>query len=88
MLKELKYVFYLFTIFFFIFFTTKYYFSNENIKKSYRSFNLIDKKIENYAVNLSTLKSDTENIIEYVENNIDQNKKSFQFWKLLKNDKK
>ena len=78
MLKELKYVFYLFTIFFFIFFITKYYFSNENIKKTYRSFNSIDKKIENYAVNLSTLKSDTENIVEYVENNIDRNKKSFQ----------
>ena len=88
MLKELKYVFCLFTIFFFIFFITKYYFSNENIKKSYRSFNSIDKKIENYTVNLSTLKSDTENIVEYVENNIDQNKKSFQFWELLKNDKK
>ena len=88
MLKELKYVFYLFTIFFFIFFITKYYFSNENIKKSYRSFNSIDKKIKNYTVNLSTLKSDTENIVEYVENNIDQNKKNFQFWELLKNDKK
>ena len=88
MLKELKYVFYLFTIFFFISFITKYYFSNENIKKSYRSFNSIDEKIENYAVNLSTLKSDTENIVEYVENNIDQNRKSFQFWELLKNDKK
>ena len=88
MLKELKYVFYLFIIFFFIFFITKYYFSNENIKKSYRSFNSIDKKIENYSINLSTLKSDTENIAEYVENNIDQNRKSFQFWELLKNDKK
>ena len=49
-----------------------------------RSFNSIDKKIEKYAVNLSTLKNDTENIVEYVENNIDQNKKSFQFWELLK----
>ena len=88
MLKELKYVFYLFTIFFFIFFITKYYFSNENIKKSYRSFDSIDNKIEKYATNLSTLNSDTENIVEYVENNIDQNKKSFQFWELLKNDKK
>ena len=88
MLKELKYVFYLLTIFFFIFFITKYYFSNENIKKSYRSFDSIDSKIEKYAANLSTLNSDTENIVEYVENNIDQNKKSFQFWELLKNDKK
>ena len=88
MLKELKYVFYLLTIFFFIFFITKYYFSNENIKKSYRSLDSIDNKIEKYAANLSTLNSDTENIVEYVENNIDQNKKSFQFWELLKNDKK
>ena len=88
MLKELKYVFYLLTIFFFIFFITKYYFSNENIKKSYRSLDSIDNKIEKYAANLSTLNSDTENIVEYVENNIDQNKKSFRFWELLKNDKK
>ena len=86
MIKELKYVFYLFVIFFFIFFTAKYYFSDENKKKSYRSFLSIDKKNTAYISNLSILESDTENIIEYVENNVGQNKKTYYFWKLLIND--
>ena len=86
MIKELKYVVYLFVIFFFIFFTAKYYFSDENKKKSYRSFLSIDKKNAAYILNLSILESDTENIIEYVENNVGQNKKTYHFWKLLIND--
>ena len=86
MIKELKYVFYLFVIFFFIFFTAKYYFSDENKKNSYRSFQSIDKKNEAFAVNLSILESDTKNIIEYIESNVGQNKKTYHFWKLLIND--
>ena len=86
MIKELKYVVYLFVIFFFIFFTAKYYFSDENKIKSYRSFQSIDKKNSAFASNLYILESDTENIIEYVENNVGQNKKTYYFWKLLIND--
>ena len=86
MIKELKYVVYLFVIFFFIFFTAKYYFSDENKKKSYRSFQSIDKKNAALASKLYILESDTENIIEYVENNVGQNKKTYYFWKLLIND--
>ena len=47
MIKELKYLFFLIIIFFFIFFTARYYFSDENIKKSYRSLSSIDEKINN-----------------------------------------
>ena len=86
MIKELKYVFYLFVIFFFIFFTAKYYFSDENKKNSYRSLQSIDKKNDAFAANLSILESDTENIIEYIESNVGQNKKTYHFWKLLIND--
>ena len=86
MIKELKYLFYLFFIFFFIFFTVKYYFSDDNEKNSYRSFQLIDKKNAAFVANLSVLESDTENIIEYVDNNVGQNKKTYHFWKLLIND--
>ena len=86
MIKELKYVVYSFVIFFFIFFTAKYYFSDENKKNSYRSFQSIDKKIDAFAANLSILESDTENIIEYIESNVGQNKKTYHFWKLLIND--
>tara|TARA_Y100000590_G_C15631174_1_gene981259 strand:- start:838 stop:1104 length:267 start_codon:yes stop_codon:yes gene_type:complete len=88
MIKELKYVLYFFVIFFFIFFTVKYYFSDDNKKKSYRSYQSIDKKIEVLASNLSTLESDTENIIYYVENNANQEKKIYNFWKLLIDDEK
>ena len=88
MIKELKYVVYLFVIFFFIFFTAKYYFSDENKKKSYRSFQSIDKKNAAFVSNLSILESDTENIIEYVENNVGQNKKTYHFWSLLSNNEK
>tara|TARA_B110001454_G_scaffold151744_1_gene141149 strand:- start:183 stop:449 length:267 start_codon:yes stop_codon:yes gene_type:complete len=88
MIKELKYLFYLFFIFFFIFFTVKYYFSDDNEKNSYRLFQSIDKKNATIVANLSILESDTENIIEYVENNIDKNKKTYHFWKLLIDDEK
>ena len=71
MFKELKYVFYLLVIFLFIFFISKYYFSDQNKKKSYRSFKSIDQNIEKHLTNLPILKSDTENIIDYVENNTD-----------------
>ena len=86
MIKELKYVVYLFVIFFFIFFTAKYYFSDENKKKSYTLFMTIDKKNAAFVSNLSILESDTENIIEYAENNVGQNKKTYYFWELLIND--
>lgn len=86
MIKELKYVVYLFVIFFFIFFTAKYYFSDENKKNSYRSFQSIDKKNDAFAANLSILESDTENIIEYIENDKTREKKKYYFWELLNND--
>jgi hypothetical protein len=86
MLKELKIFFYLISIFLFFFFILKFYFSDENKKKSYRSFSLIDKKIETYSKNLITLESDTKNNILYIDSNITKNKKTFKFWKLLIND--
>ena len=73
---------------YFIFFTVKYYFSDDNKKKSYRSYQSIDKRIDVFSTNLSTLESDTENIIHYVENNINQDKKTYNFWKLLIDDEK
>ena len=84
MIKELKYVFYLIVIFFFIFFVTRYYFSDEHKKKSYRSFNLIEDKINIYSEKLVVLENDTSNIIEYVEHQKDKNKKKYHFWELLK----
>ena len=86
MLKEIKYLIFIVIILLFLFFTGKYYFSDENIKKSYRSQKKIDEKIKNYAKNLPILKNDTNNIIEYVKQSDKKKKKKFNFWKLLEND--
>ena len=86
MLKEIKYFIFIVIIALFIFFTGKYYFSNENIKNFYRSYKNIDQKIKDYSKNLPLLKNDTENIIEYVKQTDKKKKKKFNFWKLLEND--
>ena len=86
MLKEIKYLIFIVIITLFIFFTGKYYFSNENIKNSYRSYKNIDQKIKDYSKNLPLLKNDTKNIIEDVKQTDKKKKKKFNFWKLLEND--
>jgi|TARA_B110000305_G_C19418569_1_gene629476 hypothetical protein len=86
MLKELKYLLYLLTIFLFFFLSLKYYFSNNNKKNSYRSHKQIDEKIINYSENLILLKNDTIDIVEYVEKNINKNKKNYNYWKLINNN--
>ena len=72
----------------FLAFTVKYYFSDKNKKLSYRSIDLFDEKITNYSNNLVNLKSDTNNIIEYSENNLNKNKKKYKFWELFFDNEK
>ena len=86
MLKELKYFFSILIIFIFIFFIVRYYFSDQNKKNIYRSINKMDQNIEKFSKNLHILKSDTKNIIEYVENDKNKKKKKYYFWELLNND--
>jgi hypothetical protein len=86
MIKEIKYLIFIFVIFIFIFLTTKYYFSDVNKRNSYRSLISIDKKINIYAEKLPLLEDDTKNIIEYVEQSNKKKKKKFNFWKLLENN--
>tara|TARA_B110000902_G_scaffold212079_1_gene243085 strand:+ start:211 stop:474 length:264 start_codon:yes stop_codon:yes gene_type:complete len=86
MLKELKYLLYLFVITLFIFLSLKYYFSEDNKKNSYRSYKSLGEKITNHSKNVILLKSDTIDIVEYVEKNIDKNKKNYNFWKLINNN--
>ena len=83
MLKELKYLLFLFIIILFFFLSVKYYFSNINKKNSYRSYKEMDEKITDYSQNLTLLKNDTSDIVEYVEKTIDRNKKNYNFWKLI-----
>lgn len=82
MLKEIKYLLFLLIIGIFLFITIKYYFSDTHKKKSFRSMNSIEEKINIYADKLPVLENDTKNIIEYVEKSNNQ-KKRFNFWKLL-----
>ena len=48
MLKEIKYLIFIVVIALFIFLTGRYYFSDENKKKSYRSYKNNDEKIKLY----------------------------------------
>ena len=87
MLKEIKYLIFIIVISVFIFFTGRYYFSDENLKNSYRSYKNNDEKIKLYSENLPILENDTQDIIEYVKHSNKDKKKKFNFWKLLENDK-
>ena len=86
MLKEIKYLIFIVIILSFIFFTGKYYFSDENIKKSYISYKNINEKIKINSKDLPILENDTKDVIEYVKQTNKKKKKKFNFWKLLEND--
>ena len=86
MLKEIKYLIFIIIISLFLFFTGKYYFSDENIKKSYRSYKNINEKIKIYSKELPVLENDTKDVIEYVKQTNKKKKKKFNFWKLIEND--
>jgi len=84
MLKEIKYFIFFITICLFIFFSIKFYISDQNKKKTFRSLSLIDKNIEVYETKLPILSNDTDNIVEYLNNEDSSNKKKYKFWELLK----
>ena len=86
MLKEIKYLMFIIIILLSLFFTLKYYFSDENIKKSYRSYKNINEKIKIYSKELAVLENDTKDVIEYVKQTNKKKKKKFNFWKLIEND--
>ena len=86
MLKEIKYLVFIVAIALFIFLNVKYYFSDENKKRSYRSYNNNDEKIRLYSKDLPVLENDTQNVIEYVDQTDKKKKKKFNFWKLLEDD--
>ena len=83
MFKEIRYLIFILVICLFLFLTGKYYFSDINKKKSYRSLKTIDQKISVYSQKLPILEDDTKDIIEYVEQSNDKKRKKFNFWKLL-----
>ena len=86
MLKEIKYLIFVFIICLSLFLISRYYFSDINKKNSYRSLNSIDKKIVTFAENLPILEDDTKSIIEYTEQSNNKKKKKFNFWKLIESN--
>ena len=89
MLKEAKYVFYLLTIFFSIFFVIKFYLSENNVKRSNNIILQYQNELDKKFNNLPIIKNDTDDIIEYT-NEIEEfkNKKQRKFWDLLKTNEK
>tara|TARA_S200000501_G_C20854660_1_gene757240 strand:+ start:867 stop:1127 length:261 start_codon:yes stop_codon:yes gene_type:complete len=83
MIKEIKYLLYLLVIFLFIFFSVRFYVSNDNKKNYFRSISQIDEKIKINEQNIVILTSDTEDIIEYVDLNKNNKKDEFKFFELL-----
>ncbi len=85
MIKEIKYIFFVFIISLFIFFNVKYYISDEFEKKYYKSINNLDSKLDLKKNSLIKLDSDTDNIIEYIDEKENKEKK-LSFWDLIKNE--
>ena len=89
MLKEVRYVVYLLTIFFFIFFIIKFYLSENNIKRSNMVILQYQEDLDKKFNNLPIIKNDTNDIIEYTYEIEDfKNKKQRKFWDLLKTSEK
>ena len=83
MIKEIKYLIFIISIFFFLFFSLRYYSSDVNKKNSFRLLNLSDKELSFNDTNLKILNSDTDEIIEYVDDELKNEKKDYKFWELL-----
>ena len=82
MIKEIKYFIYIFTIILFFFLTIKFYLSETNIKNTYRSINYKEENINIIDLDLKVLKNNTVDIIEYVDNQLDD-EEEYKFWELL-----
>tara|TARA_B100000029_G_scaffold395735_2_gene393598 strand:- start:2836 stop:3099 length:264 start_codon:yes stop_codon:yes gene_type:complete len=86
MVKEIKYFIFLLVIIIYIFFSIKYYISDENKKKTFRNLSSIDKNITLLKSKLVIIHNDTDNIIKYLNNDKIKNQKKHTFWELLKSE--
>ena len=88
MYRKIKNIFFLIIFFNFVFFVTKYYFSEQNViftNKTRTSYSLMSNKDKN---NLPVLKNDTDNIIVY-KSDLEEFKKKRKkrIWEKLISDK-
>ena len=86
MLKEVKYFIFFLIISLFFLFTINFYFSDINIKKTFRNKNSVEKNIGKFELTLPLLSNDTEKIVEYLSKEDISNEKKYSFWELLKNE--
>ena len=86
MIKEFKIVFFILVIIIFLIFTGGFYFSDKNKKNTFKSINNINSKISTFSKNLIVLKNDTNDVIEHIENEKNNDKKKYYFLELLKNN--
>ena len=83
--RKIKNIFYLGLFFIFIILTTRFYFSDQNIRETNKSRSYYSVELNNNTRNLPLLKNDTNNIIEYI-NDIEiykKKKKKYTFWDLI-----
>ena len=85
MLKNFKNIFYLASLFIFIILTTRFYFSEQNIRETNKSRSFYSVELNNSTQNLPLLRNDTNDIIDYI-NDIEvykKKKKKYTFWDLI-----
>ena len=84
MIKEIKYLFYLIVLSFFIYLIANYYFSDYYEKKSYRNISNFLDNLNSKNINVPLIKSDTKNIIEYNDKSDESiNTNQRKFWELV-----
>ena len=84
MFKEIKYFIFFLVITLFIFFSINFYISDENKKKTFRNLSSLDQNIKMYGTILPIILNDTDNVVKYLNNDDNSNKKKYSFWDLLK----
>ncbi|MBH00953.1 MAG: hypothetical protein CMI86_03040 [Candidatus Pelagibacter sp.] len=84
MIKEIKYLFFVFVIFFSLLFILKYYFSEKNKIITNKVVNQVKTNVKFNEDKLILLENDSENIIEYVDNKVEDYENEFKFWELFK----
>ena len=88
MYKKIKNTFFLAIFFIFIFFVTRYYFSEQNIIFTNKSRSSYLITLGNGKNNLPVLKNDTNNVIVYINDLEDfKNKRKKRFWEKLISNK-
>ena len=85
MSRKIKNIFYLGSFFIFIILTTRFYFSDQNIRETNKSRSFHSVELNNNTHNLPLLKNDTSNIIEYSDDLevYKKKKKKYTFFGLI-----